>query len=186
MDMTRQVGMWSLIVVVSLLLFAAGCAKKSQTASSAGTQIGASGPSAEEIRAREEEERRRRIAESQLASRPSTMAPGTLVLDTVYFEFDQATLTDVARDTLVRNADWMRSNGTVRIQVEGHADERGTNEYNLALGERRAAAVRGYLASLGIDGSRLVVISYGEERPADPGHGEEAWSRNRRVEFKAM
>ncbi|HSF30852.1 MAG TPA: peptidoglycan-associated lipoprotein Pal [Candidatus Tectomicrobia bacterium] len=184
--MTRSVGIWSLIVVASAMLLTAGCAKKSTTASGAGTQIGASGPSAEEIRAREEEERRRRIAESQLASRPSTVSPGTLILDTVYFDFDEATLTDQAKDVLVRNADWLRANGTVRVQVEGNADERGTNEYNLALGERRAAAVKSYLSSLGIDGSRLVVISYGEERPADPNDGEEAWAKNRRVDFKAM
>jgi peptidoglycan-associated lipoprotein len=108
------------------------------------------------------------------------------VLDTIYFEFDQATLSDLAKETLVRNAEWLRSNGQVRVQVEGNADERGTPEYNLALGERRAEAVRGYLSSLGIDGSRLVTISYGEERPADSGHSEDSWSRNRRVEFKAM
>jgi peptidoglycan-associated lipoprotein len=184
--MTRSVGIWSLIVVASMMLLTAGCAQKSTTASGAGTQIGASGPTAEEIRAREEEERRRRIAESQLASRPSTVSPGMLILDTVYFEFDQATLTDQAKDILVRNADWLRTNGTVRVQVEGNADERGTNEYNLALGERRAAAVKNYLSSLGVDVSRLVVISYGEERPADPNHGEDAWSKNRRVDFKAM
>jgi peptidoglycan-associated lipoprotein len=167
-----------------MMLLTTGCAKQSTPAS--GTQIGASGPSAEEIRAREEEERRRRIAESQLASRPSTVASGTVILDTVYFEFDQATLSDQAKDTLVRNADWLRTNATVRVQVEGNADERGTNEYNLALGEHRAAAVRGYLSSLGVDGSRLVVISYGEERPVDGGQGEDSWSKNRRVDFKAM
>jgi peptidoglycan-associated lipoprotein len=182
--MTRLVGIWSLIVVATMVLLTTGCAKQSTPAS--GTQIGASGPSAEEIRAREEEERRRRIAESQLASRPSTVASGTVILDTVYFEFDQATLSDQAKDTLVRNADWLRTNATVRVQVEGNADERGTNEYNLALGEHRAAAVRGYLSSLGVDGSRLVVISYGEERPVDGGQGEDSWSKNRRVDFKAM
>jgi peptidoglycan-associated lipoprotein len=109
-----------------------------------------------------------------------------LVMDTVYFEFDQATLSDMAKDTLVRNAEWLRSNANARVQVEGNADERGTTEYNLALGERRAAAVRTYLSSLGIDGSRLVIISYGEERPADAGHGEDSWAKNRRVDFKTM
>jgi peptidoglycan-associated lipoprotein len=148
--------------------------------------MSASGPSAEEIRAREEEERRRRIAESQLAARPTTPPAGALVMDTVYFDFDEATLTETAKDTLVRNAEWLRSNANARVQLEGNADERGTPEYNLALGERRAAAVRSYLTSLGIDGTRLVVISYGEERPADSGHGEDAWAKNRRVDFKTM
>jgi peptidoglycan-associated lipoprotein len=148
--------------------------------------MSASGPSAEEIRAREEEERRRRIAESQLTSRPTPPPSGTLVMDTIYFEFDQATLTDLAKDTLVRNAEWLRTNANARVQVEGNADERGTNEYNLALGERRATAVKSYLASLGVDGTRLVVISYGEERPAEAGHGEDAWAKNRRVDFTTM
>ena len=182
--MTRSVGIWSLMVVTTLLLVATGCAQKTPPAST--TQMGASGPSAEEIRAREEEERRRRIAESQLTSRPTTPPAGTLVMDTVYFEFDQATLSDTAKDTLVRNAEWLRSNANARVQVEGNADERGSNEYNLALGEHRAAAVRSYLTSLGIDGGRLVIISYGEERPADSGHGEDSWVKNRRVDFKAM
>ena len=107
-------------------------------------------------------------------------------MDTVYFEFDQATLSDTAKDTLVRNSEWLRSNANARVQLEGNADERGTNEYNLALGERRAAVVRSYLTSLGIDGSRLVIISYGEERPAESGQGEDSWARNRRVDFKTM
>jgi peptidoglycan-associated lipoprotein len=107
-------------------------------------------------------------------------------MDTVYFEFDEATLSDEAKATLVRNAAWLRANPNARVQVEGNADERGTNEYNLALGERRAAAVKSYLSSLGIDGGLLVVISYGEEHPADPGHSEDAWAKNRRVDFKAM
>jgi peptidoglycan-associated lipoprotein len=182
--MIQSAGIWSLICVTTLVLLATGCAQKSTPTSTA--QMGASGPSAEEIRAREEEERRRRIAESQLASRPTTPPSGTLVMDTIYFEFDQATLTDTAKDTLVRNAEWLRSNANARVQVEGNADERGTNEYNLALGERRATAVKGYLTSLGIDTSRLVVISYGEERPADSGQGEDSWAKNRRVDFKTM
>jgi peptidoglycan-associated lipoprotein len=185
--MTRSVGIWSLIFVTTLVVLTTGCAQKTTPTST--TQmgaVGASGPSPEEIRAREEEERRRRIAESQLAPRPTTVASGTQVMDTVYFEFDQATLSELAKETLVRNAEWLRSNPNARIQVEGNADERGTPEYNLALGERRAAAVKSYLSSLGVEGGRLVTISYGEERPADPGHGEEAWEKNRRVDFKAM
>ena len=184
--MTRIVGIGSLLVVVLLMALSSGCSQKATPASASGTQLGASGPSAEEIRAREEEERRRRIAESQLTSRPTTLAPGAQVLDTIYFEFDQATLSDLAKDTLVRNAEWLRANPDARVQVEGNADERGTPEYNLALGERRAETVRSYLSSLGIDRSRLVTISYGEERPADSGHGEDAWAKNRRVDFKAM
>jgi peptidoglycan-associated lipoprotein len=184
--MTRYVSIWSLLVVATVTFLTAGCAQKSTPVSDAGTQVGASGPTADELRAREEEERRRRIAESQLASRPTAPTSGSQVLDIIYFEFDQATLSDLAKDTLVRNSDWLRSNPDVRVQVEGNADERGTPEYNLALGERRAEAVKSYLASLGVDRGRLVTISYGEERPADPGQSEDAWALNRRVEFKAM
>lgn len=78
---------------------------------------------------------------------------------------------------------WLRSNFDVAITIEGHCDERGTNAYNLALGERRAESVKTFLAGLGIDQSRLATISYGEERPLDPGHGETSWSRNRRAHF---
>jgi len=182
--MLRSIGIFNLMVVATMLILNGGCAQKSTPAS--GTQIGATGPSAEEIQAREEAERRRRIAESQLASRSAGMTAGMLVMDTIYFEFDQATLSDLAKNTLVRNAEWLRSHPEARIQVEGNADERGTPEYNLALGDRRAVAVKSYLSSLGIDGSRLVTISYGEESPANPGHSEEAWGKNRRVDFKAM
>ena len=123
MYMTRFVRIWSLLIVATMILLTAGCAQKSTPASGAGTQIGATGPSAEEIRAREEEERRRRIAESQLAGRPSSVTPGTQLMDTVYFEFDQATLSDLAKETLVRNAEWLRSNTDARVQVEGNADD---------------------------------------------------------------
>jgi peptidoglycan-associated lipoprotein len=168
------------------MLLGVGCAQRASQPQVSAPAPEATGPSAEELRAREEAERRRRIAESELASRQTTITPGASILDTVYFEFDEATLSEQAKDILVRNVEWLRSNGQVRVQVEGHCDERGTAEYNLALGERRTEAVKGYLSSLGIDGSRLVTISYGKERPVDPSHTEDAWARNRRVEFKAM
>jgi peptidoglycan-associated lipoprotein len=179
-----MIGIKSLLAVAVVMLLGVGCASRSAQVSAPAP--GATGPSAEELRAREEAERRRRIAESQLASRPAAVTPGASVMDAVYFEFDQATLSEMAKDTLVRNSHWLRENGQVRVQLEGNADERGTPEYNLGLGERRAEAVKSYLMSLGVEGSRLSTISYGEERPAQPGHSEEAWASNRRVEFKAM
>jgi peptidoglycan-associated lipoprotein len=183
-DMGRMVSLKSLVIVVGALLLGLGCAQKSAQVST--PPPAAAGPSAEELRAREEAERRRRIAESQVATRSTTVTPGSSVMDTVYFEFDEATLTELSKDTLVRNAEWLRSNSQVQVQVEGHCDERGTAEYNLALGERRAEVVKSYLSSLGIASTRLAPISYGKERPAETGNGEAAWSRNRRVEFKAM
>ena len=102
----------------------------------------------------------------------------------VLFEFDKSHLTSEARDTLADNATWLRDHSGVKVRIEGHADERGSVEYNLALGERRAMRVRSYLISLGIDSSRIFTISFGEERPKARGHNERAWAKNRRAEFK--
>jgi peptidoglycan-associated lipoprotein len=101
----------------------------------------------------------------------------------IFFEFDKSTLTPEAIETLTKNGQWLRTNSDVAITIEGHCDERGTNDYNLALGERRAESVKRFLTGLGINQSRLVTLSYGEERPFDRGHGETAWSRNRRAHF---
>jgi peptidoglycan-associated lipoprotein len=105
------------------------------------------------------------------------------VLSTVYFDFDRSDLTEPTRQTLRKNADWLEGHGELNVVVEGHCDERGSIEYNLALGERRANAVRDYLIDLGVERSRLRIVSFGEERPAVPGTGESVWSRNRRAEF---
>ncbi|HWO57095.1 MAG TPA: peptidoglycan-associated lipoprotein Pal [bacterium] len=104
-------------------------------------------------------------------------------LKTIYFDFDKYNLRDDARRVLDANAEILRNNPEMNILIEGHCDERGTDEYNLALGERRAQAAREYLIRLGIDPSRINVISYGEERPVAPGHDEESWALNRRGEF---
>lgn len=105
------------------------------------------------------------------------------VLRPIYFEYDRSDLGEEARRILQENATWLRSNPGRSIVVEGHCDERGTVEYNLALGQRRAASVRDYLESLGIGRGRMRVVSFGKERPAVPGAGEAAWSKNRRAEF---
>jgi peptidoglycan-associated lipoprotein len=102
----------------------------------------------------------------------------------VFFEFDKHRLTSRARMTLEKNAAWLRKHKDVKVQIEGHCDERGTIEYNLALGEKRSTSVRNYFMSLGIDGSRLFTISYGEEKPTAMGHNESAWAQNRRTGFK--
>lgn len=101
--------------------------------------------------------------------------------DRVFFEYDSSELADTAQRTLQRQAEWLKMNPDVVATIEGHCDERGTREYNLALGERRASSVRNYLVSLGIDPNRLTVISYGKEYPEDPGENEIAWSKNRRA-----
>jgi peptidoglycan-associated lipoprotein len=101
----------------------------------------------------------------------------------VFYDLDSADLTAAAQQSLQANADLLRKNGTWQITIEGHCDERGTAEYNLALGERRANTARDYLVSLGIPGTRLKTVSYGKEFPFDQGHTEEAWSKNRRAHF---
>ena len=115
-----------------------------------------------------------------------TILPGSLkdfqvnVGDTVHFDYDKYAVLDVDKDLLKRQADWLAKYPGVRVTIEGHADERGTREYNLALGARRANAVKEYLVSLGVSAARLDTISYGKERPIDPESNEAAWAKNRR------
>ena len=125
------------------------------------------------------------VTSSNLPAKPS-IPPGTPedfvvnVGDRVHFGFDRFDLTNEARDTLGRQAEWLKQHGSIAVTIAGHADERGTREYNLALGERRAISVRNYLIALGIDPGRIRTVSYGKERPVDPGSTEEAWAKNRR------
>jgi peptidoglycan-associated lipoprotein len=102
----------------------------------------------------------------------------------VFFDLDQSTINEQGRSALDHNARVLRDNATARVEIEGHCDERGTIEYNQALGERRAAAARDYLVAAGIPADRITVISYGKERPFAEGHDEAAWSQNRRAHFK--
>jgi peptidoglycan-associated lipoprotein len=101
--------------------------------------------------------------------------------DRVFFDFDSSVLRVDARSTLDRQGQWMATNGAVRVTIEGHTDERGTREYNLALGQRRANATRDYLQARGVAGARMSTISYGKDRPAAVGSNEQAWAQNRRA-----
>ena len=103
------------------------------------------------------------------------------VPDRVFFATNKSVLTTASRDTLRKQAAWLRKNSDINITIEGHADERGTREYNLALGERRAHAAKDYLMTYGISGGRISVISYGKERPVNSGSSPLAWSQNRRA-----
>jgi peptidoglycan-associated lipoprotein len=124
------------------------------------------------------------IASSELAGQPP---PGTQedlavsVGDRVFFEYDSAVLTSEATGVLDQQAAWLTQYSEVIVTIEGHTDERGTREYNLALADRRANAAKNYLLALGISPQRILTISNGEERPAEPGHDETAWARNRRA-----
>ena len=101
--------------------------------------------------------------------------------DRVFFDYDSAVLSPVATETLDRQGAWLRQHPGTVVTIEGHADERGTREYNLAIGDRRATAVRNYLLALNVAPNQILTISYGEERPADAGSGEAAWANNRRA-----
>jgi len=104
-------------------------------------------------------------------------------LSSVNFDYDSSTLSSDSRRRLAENAEWIKTNGSTTVQIEGHCDSRGSVEYNLALGERRAKSVKNYLVSLGIDSKRLTIISYGEEKPIAMGESEEAYAKNRRANF---
>jgi peptidoglycan-associated lipoprotein len=119
------------------------------------------------------------IAEKDDSDQP----PPDLALQTIYFSYNESSLTDQAKSTLQNNADWMRYNKESGVRVEGHCDERGSTEFNLALGERRAQSVRKYLMQLGVDGGRMSVLSWGEEKPAVSSGGDAAFTKNRRAEF---
>jgi peptidoglycan-associated lipoprotein len=131
--------------------------------------------------------------EAPIASRPGVsgsalpgggaVAPGVSPLKDIFFEYDKAVVEAGQKGTLDENVRWLKANGNARILVEGHCDERGTAEYNLGLGDRRAKAVRDYLLTSGIAANRVGTISYGKERPFAFGHDENAWKQNRRVHF---
>jgi peptidoglycan-associated lipoprotein len=104
-------------------------------------------------------------------------------LVSVHFDYDSSTLSSETRKQLAENAEWIKNNPGPTVQIEGHCDSRGSVEYNLALGERRAKSVKNFLVSLGIDSKRLTIISYGEEKPLDTADTEQAYAKNRRANF---
>lgn len=139
----------------------------------------------EAARLKAEEEARKKAEEAKRAQEQAAIQAARQMFENedIYFEFDKSRLLPAAQDVLKRKAQWLFDNPVVTIVIEGHCDERGTNEYNLALGERRANSAKMFLQDLGVAASRMTTISYGEERPVDPGHNEEAWAKNRRAHF---
>jgi peptidoglycan-associated lipoprotein len=117
--------------------------------------------------------------------RPNDSSSGSSSgLNTVYFDYDQAFIRGDAANTLQSNAAFLKNNGNVSVVVEGHCDERGTNEYNLALGQRRAQSGADYIANLGVNASRMRTVSFGEEKPVCYESNESCWQRNRRADFR--
>lgn len=184
----------ALTLAVSVTVSISACAKKrisSEPAASTTTE--------EEARRRAEEEAKQRELERQkalkeeelgeenlsekMAAQRTESAKAIFENEDIHFEFDSIRLTPIAQEILTKKADWLRANPTAKVTIEGHCDSRGTNEYNLALGEGRAQSAKAFLADLGINPSRLTTISYGEERPIDRAQTEEAWAKNRRDHF---
>jgi peptidoglycan-associated lipoprotein len=133
-----------------------------------------------------EEELRQKALREEAAKREAALQKTELKnakLESIHFDLDQWLLQDAQKEIMVKDAEWLKANPQVKIRIEGNCDERGTAEYNLALGQKRAEAAKGFLKGLGISENRMRTISYGEERPLDPGHDEAAWAKNRRVDF---
>ena len=182
----------AVLLAVTVTVSISACAKK---------KISSEPPSAatseEEARRRSEEEARQRKQQNALneeelgeeslsekmAAQRTESAKTMFENEDIQFEFDSIRLTPVAQEILKKKAAWLRANPKAKVTIEGHCDSRGTNEYNLALGEGRAQSAKAFLVDLGIDPSRLTTISYGEERPIDRAQTEEAWAKNRRDHF---
>lgn len=183
----------AMLLVIPGLLLTTSCAKK-QVQTETAVEEPAEEAVVEEDTAAEEEAARQaelerqkaleaeRLAEEE-AKRVAMMALNMFQSEDLYYDFDSAVLKPMSQEVLQRKADWMNENMDATVIIEGHCDERGTAAYNLALGERRADAAKDFLVNLGVSADRVTTISYGEEKPVDPGHNEEAWAKNRRAHF---
>lgn len=189
--------MWvwlSLLLVIPGLMIVTSCAKKTvkvdlaQTQEDEAAKLAAEKAKLAAEKAKQEEIARQRALDEkrrqkEAAMRKITAARNLFMNEDIYFDFDRSDLKPETQEILKRKAEWLRKNPGESVIIEGHCDERGTNEYNLALGDRRAQSAKNFLNDLGIAKSPLITISYGEERPADPLHNETAWSKNRRDHF---
>jgi peptidoglycan-associated lipoprotein len=183
--MVRKKGwLWMVILTIMLLFSISGCAalQKKQALT----------PEEERAAQQEKEkaaqqEQGKKSFEQSLSQKKYPGIEGAVwestLLQDIHFDFDRYDLTEEARKILTENAKVLANHPSLKIQIEGHCDERGNSAYNLALGERRAASAKLYLIKLGVQENRLSTISYGKERPLDPGHTEEAWAKNRRCHF---
>ncbi len=169
-------------VLVSGLFLTVSCAKKA-VVSDAGTVSGAA--TTEDPNAKAKAEAERLAAEKAAKEKAAKIAAARKAFENedVHFDFDSSELTAAAKALLKDKAAWLTENASAAVTIEGHCDERGTTEYNLALGDRRSTAVKAYLVDLGIAASRMNTISYGEEKPVDTGKTELAWAMNRRAHF---
>jgi peptidoglycan-associated lipoprotein len=175
----------ALVLILPAMLFTVSCAKKEVAAAPEVTPMEqpmedtSKADAAAAEKARLEAER----LQAEEAQRAMMAGRQAFINDDIYFEFDSSALLPMAQETLSQKADYMLNNPGLSVTIEGNCDERGTAAYNLALGERRADAAKAFLVNLGVNASQITTISYGEERPVDMGHNEEAWAKNRRDHF---
>ncbi len=196
----KSLSMVSLISILCLGLFMVGCPKKTVVKEEPSVQKSEESRRLEAERAAKDKERelarlkeeeakkaREKEFEKSLVAKKEPGIEGKVfeskLLKDIHFDFDKYDISPGDVEILKENAALLKKYPKVKIQIEGHCDERGTIEYNLALGERRANSTKKYLLSLGLPGDRISTISYGKERPLDPGHNEEAWTKNRRAHF---
>ena len=185
---------WTLTFFLALLVVfsVSSCAKKQISSEATTTAEEDAQRRADEEARQKEFDRQKALQEEDLgderlsedmAGQQTTSARSIFENEDIYFEFDSVRLSPDAQEILTKKAEWLRANSDAMITIEGHCDNRGTNEYNLALGEGRAQSAKAFLVDLGIEPSRLNTISYGEERPLDGTQTEEAWAKNRRAHF---
>ena len=175
------------LIVCILFMVMTGCAKKSavkEQAVSAEERAAAEKAAKEAAKKEAPHAEETTVKEENVAPQAEVAAvKEEMIFKDVLFDFDKFSLKPGSRDTLKEFAAWLTKNKDKSVLIEGNCDERGTTEYNLALGERRAKEAMKYLVELGVNGKRIKTISYGKERPLDPGHTEEAWAKNRRDHF---
>ncbi|WP_419788029.1 peptidoglycan-associated lipoprotein Pal [Pseudodesulfovibrio sp.] len=180
-----------LFVVAFAMILSAGCATKKTTSTPPGAQVEVKDeskwtPPAAEDQNTVDEATLAAEAEQRAKAEALAKAEQELTNVTIHFDFDSYELSSEARSVLALKANILRQYPSVRVVIEGHCDERGTEEYNLALGERRARAAYEHLVILGVAPERMSIVSFGEERPVNPAHNETAWAENRRDEFKVQ
>lgn len=176
-------GLFMLICCGALLV--GGCAKKELVKGEAEMPATALPKPAEtkQAPAKEEKVQEQAVKEAPAAAMEEAIPAKASELATIYFDFDSYILTAPSRATLKKNGEDLMKNDSLKVQIQGNCDERGSDEYNLALGEKRAKSARDYLVTLGVPAERVSIISYGKEKPVDPGHDEASWAKNRRDDF---
>ena len=179
---------FAMLLIISGLLFTASCAEKTGAVKSEATVTQAD-ENAEKMAAEKKVqlEEQKLIEEKRLQEeakqRENMAARNRFLSEDIHFEFDKAVILPEAQEVLKGKATWLQENPDVKVMIEGHCDDRGTTEYNIALGARRAESAKTCMIDLGIAASRVSTISHGEECPVDPGHNEDAWAKNRRAHF---